>query len=99
MKLLIYGSRGWIGSQFIQYLLSDKPLKEFNLKKKDKIKDLVIYKGNSRLNDLEEVKKEINFIKPDNIISFIGRTHGKIGDKEFTTIDYLEQSGKLLVPN
>ena len=95
MKLLIYGSRGWIGSQFIQYLLSDKPLKEFNLKKKNKIKDLVIYKGNSRLNDLEEVKKEINFIKPDNIISFIGRTHGKIGDKEFTTIDYLEQEGKI----
>ena len=23
-------------------------------------------------------------------MSFIGRTHGKIGDKEYTTIDYLD---------
>ena len=33
---------------------------------------------------------------PTNIISFIGRTHGKINDTEFTTIDYLEQEGKLV---
>ena len=29
-------------------------------------------------------------------MSFIGRTHGKIGDKEYPTIDYLEQPGKLV---
>ena len=29
------------------------------------------------------------------MVSFIGRTHGKIGDKQYTTIDYLEQEGKL----
>ena len=95
MKLLIYGSKGWIGSQFVKYLLGDKTKTEFSLTNKEKLKDLIIYKGNSRLNDLESVEKEINNIKPDNIISFIGRTHGKIGDKEFTTIDYLEQEGKI----
>ena len=34
-------------------------------------------------------------IKPTHAISFIGRTHGKIGDKTYTTIDYLEEKGKL----
>ena len=29
-------------------------------------------------------------------MSFIGRTHGVIGEKEYTTIDYLEQKGKIL---
>jgi dTDP-4-dehydrorhamnose reductase len=38
---------------------------------------------------------EINDIEPSHVISFIGRTHGKIGDKTYTTIDYLEQKGKL----
>ena len=29
------------------------------------------------------------------LVSFIGRTHGKINDIEYSTIDYLEQEGKL----
>ena len=40
--------------------------------------------------------KELDTIKPTHVISFIGRTHGTIGDKEYTTIDYLEQPGKLV---
>ena len=32
---------------------------------------------------------------PTHIISFTGRTHGSINGKEYPTIDYLEQSGKL----
>jgi dTDP-glucose 4,6-dehydratase len=32
---------------------------------------------------------------PTHAISFIGRTHGTVGDKVFSTIDYLEQEGKL----
>ena len=28
-------------------------------------------------------------------MSFIGRTHGMVGDKNYTTIDYLEQEGKI----
>jgi len=37
---------------------------------------------------------EIENINPTHIISFTGRTHGKIGDKIYGTIDYLEQKGK-----
>jgi len=80
MKILIYGSSGWIGQQFIQIL------KEMNM---------CFYCGKSRVNEKEELLKEIENIKPSHVISFIGRTHGKIEDKIFTTIDYLEQEGKL----
>ncbi|VVU95065.1 hypothetical protein CPAV1605_790 [seawater metagenome] len=31
-----------------------------------------------------------------HIMSFINRTHGSIGDKIYTTIDYLEQKAKIL---
>ena len=38
---------------------------------------------------------EINEINPTHIVSFIGRTHGKIDKIVYKTIDYLEQPGKL----
>ena len=81
MKLLIYGSKGWIGQQFIQYLLT---------------KSINYHTGNSRLDNTESLRFEIDNIRPTHIISFIGRTHGKIGEKEYSTIDYLEQDGKLV---
>ena len=37
----------------------------------------------------------IDNINPSHIISLIGRTHGKIGNKTYSTIDYLEQKYKL----
>jgi len=80
MRILVYGAKGWIGSQFITLL------------KKDKI-DYVI--GTSRAYNVEDVKKELDSKNPTHIVSLIGRTHGQIGDKHFTTIDYLEQPGKL----
>jgi 3,5-epimerase/4-reductase len=80
MKILVYGHKGWIGNQFIN-ILSDNSV-EF-------------YKGESRVELVIELEKEIDFVKPTHIISFIGRTHGSIGDKKYTTIDYLEQEGKL----
>lgn len=40
--------------------------------------------------------KELDSINPTHVITFIGRTHGNIGEKEYTTIDYLEQPGKLV---
>lgn len=49
-------------------------------------------KGKERENNYE---CEINTYKPTHVISLIGRTHGKIGDKVYSTIDYLEQEGKL----
>jgi nucleoside-diphosphate-sugar epimerase len=83
MNLLVYGSKGWIGKQFISYLNNNH-------------KDINICLGESRMDNLEDLRIEIENFKPTNIISFIGRTHGKIGDVDFTTIDYLEQEGKLV---
>jgi len=80
MKVLVFGSNGWIGNQFIDIL------------EKENINYL---KGESRVDDLNELNNEIDNYQPTHIVSFIGRTHGKIGDKVYSTIDYLEQDGKL----
>jgi dTDP-4-dehydrorhamnose reductase len=78
--VLIYGSSGWIGGQFIN-LLRDKGIPFIH--------------GKSRVDDTYTVEKEIHDIKPSHIVSLIGRTHGKIDNIEYSTIDYLEQSGKI----
>ena len=80
MKYLIYGYNGWIGSQLISLL----DTLNFNY-----------VKGISRLENKEELEEEIKKIAPTHIISFTGRTYGSIGDKHYTTIDYLEQKGKI----
>ena len=80
MNILVYGSNGWIGNQFINLLQQN---------------NLNFIKGNSRVDNIDNLEQEIDTNKPTHIVSFIGRTHGKIDDKIFTTIDYLEQKGKL----
>jgi len=73
MNILVYGSKGWIGQQFIDIL----------------IKKNVHYScGKCRIDDEVELRKEIEEIQPTHVVSFIGRTHGRIGDKIYTTIDY-----------
>jgi 3,5-epimerase/4-reductase len=79
MKVLIYGVDGWIGNQVVELL---KPNHE-------------VVKGNVRAEDYKELEEEIKRVNPTHVMSFIGRTHGRIGDKEYTTIDYLEQKGKI----
>jgi dTDP-glucose 4,6-dehydratase len=79
MNIIVYGSKGWIGSQFMNI-----------------IKDYNVVHGKSRLNNIDDIKNELNTIKPTHVFCFIGRTHGSIGDKIYTTIDYLEQPGKLV---
>jgi 3,5-epimerase/4-reductase len=90
MKILIYGSNGWIGQQFIEICNKHTvfpPNKLF----------INVIKGISRLDDLKSVANEIESIKPDRVVSFTGRTHGTTEDgKQWTTIDYLEQPGKLV---
>jgi len=81
MNILVYGSNGWIGKQFIQLLLN---------------KNINFTIGLSRVNSLEDISNELDKIKPSHVISFIGRTHGKINGKLYTTIDYLEEEGKLV---
>lgn len=83
MKILIYGSKGWIGKQFVK-ILNESASKV----------DYVC--GAARCDNYDALVKEIDELMPTHIISFIGRTHGRIGDKKYTTIDYLEQDGKLL---
>ena len=84
MKILIYGANGWIGKQFIEILNS---------------KNIEYICGTERAenqNDLElEIKNLLMNNAITNVISFIGRTHGTINGKEYTTIDYLEQPNKL----
>ncbi len=81
MKVLVYGGKGWIGEQFVGILQSSQI-------------DYII--GNARVDNDADLMTEIENINPSHIISFIGRTHGKIGDKIYPTIDYLEEKGKLL---
>lgn len=47
--------------------------------------------GVSRCENIKDLVKEIDSYEPTHIFSLIGRTHGK----GFTTIDYLEQKGKI----
>ena len=83
MNILIYGGNGWIGSQFV------KILENLNIN----FKVSLLKVEHSFKHDL---LKEIEEYKPTYVISFIGRTHGKIGDKYYSTIDYLEQDEKLV---
>lgn len=80
MKVLLYGHKGWIGNQLTRIL---------------KKKNINIIFGTSRVDNKEDVENEIITINPTHIMSTIGRTHGKIGDKVYTTIDYLEQKNKI----
>jgi 3,5-epimerase/4-reductase len=90
MKILVYGANGWIGKQFIDACetITYHPPNRINLE---------IIKATSRLDDLKSVEKELDTVKPDRVVSFTGRTHGTTEDgKQWTTIDYLEQPGKLV---
>lgn len=46
----------------------------------------------SRADDTAAVQAELDVVQPDRVVSLVGRTHGA----GFTTIDYLEQPGKLV---
>uniref|UniRef100_A0A6C0HQ87 NAD(P)-binding domain-containing protein n=1 Tax=viral metagenome TaxID=1070528 RepID=A0A6C0HQ87_9ZZZZ len=81
MKILVYGHKGWIGGQFI--LLLENTQYDYIL-------------GTERVDNTPLLIQEIYTVKPTHIVSFIGRTHGTIDDIEYTTIDYLEQPGKLV---
>jgi 3,5-epimerase/4-reductase len=61
MKILIFGSKGWIGSQFL------KLLKNGNY---DVVETFV------RADNDEEVAKILKDVQPTHVVSFIGRTHG-----------------------
>jgi dTDP-4-dehydrorhamnose reductase len=80
MKILIFGSKGWIGSMFIDIL---KTLNNSSIDFKEAL---------CRADNVDDVKLEIFEYNPTHVVSFIGRTHGP----NYSTIDYLEQEGKLV---
>ena len=54
MKILIYGSKGWIGKQVLNYLNNEK---------------IYYIEGNERVNNVDELEKEIESINPTHILS------------------------------
>lgn len=81
-KILVYGHAGWIGAQFLSIASLDE--------------DVQCIKSNVRCDDYDALCAEIEKVKPTHLVSFIGRTHGYYNDKYFSTIDYLEQPGRLV---
>ena len=82
MRILLYGSRGWIGSEYVSFLAREHP-------------DIEVVAASSRADTVPDVERELDDVKPDRVVCFVGRTHGAIGNTEYPTIDYLEQPGKL----
>jgi 3,5-epimerase/4-reductase len=82
MDIIIYGHNGWIGQQVINELN-----KEHN--------KTTFYCSQYRVDDEANIEKELLELNPSHMLCLVGRTHGTIGDKEYTTIDYLEQPGKI----
>jgi len=80
MKVLLYGANGWIGQKVHELLVSGGH---------------TVVVGNMRAENSSDLEEEIKQVNPTNIISTIGRTHGTIDGVKYTTIDYLEQKGKL----
>lgn len=80
VKFLILGHNGWIGSMMCK-LLENQNIRYIttNIRPEHKL----------------QFEQYLIKTKPTHIMSFIGRTHGKINDKQYTTIDYLEQEGKI----
>lgn len=81
MKVLVYGHAGWIGNQFVELL------------KKNNVNHVL---GIARVDDTSSLFQELDVGLPSHVVSFIGRTHGKIGENVYPTIDYLENPGKLV---
>lgn len=82
MKILIYGHRGWIGSQFIELLKTESNIEYVT--------------SNIRCDKYDLLSDEIEKVKPTHLVSLIGRTHGQHDQKYYSTIDYLEQEGRLV---
>ena len=81
MKIIIYGGLGWIGTQFTKLLRN---------------MDVSFVLGESRAQNSKLVLSEIKNSAATHVVSMIGRTHGTIKNKTYSTIDYLEQPGKLV---
>ena len=76
LKILIFGGRGWLGSMLVEALADHHEVIVSTL----------------RLDNTAAVKQELELLRPDRVISTVGRTHGPGSN----TIDYLEGKDKLV---
>ena len=60
MRILIYGSSGWIGAKLVRLFAED---------------DLVIH-GKARVDSDRDLERELAAQRPDRVVCCIGRTHG-----------------------
>ena len=80
--VLLFGSKGWIGSKVYTLLVEQ---------------GVNVKKSMSRAEDIDSIQKEVDEIgNVTHIMSFIGRTHGVYEGENIGTIDYLEKPGKLM---
>ena len=77
MHYLLFGGRGWIGEQ---------------VKKELHKRGHILTDSHVRLDTEEQVRAQLDTLKPDRVLCLVGRTHGG----GIPTIDYLEQPGKLV---
>ncbi|RNF27156.1 putative dTDP-4-dehydrorhamnose reductase domain protein [Trypanosoma conorhini] len=77
VRFLVWGHKGWIGQAFMQLLEAS---------------GLEAIGAESRADDEAAVEHELHVVRPDRVVSLIGRTRGG----RQLTIDYLEQPGKLM---
>jgi 3,5-epimerase/4-reductase len=60
MKILVFGYKGWIGNQIVDYM---------------NVQNIPYVKGLCRIDNENELIKELNYINPTHIICCIARTH------------------------
>ena len=77
MNILVYGHQGWIGKQFTSILVE---------------KSITFIEGTARVDNVVDIEKEIKHHQPTHVVSFIGRTHGKIGDKIYLELEIMQDS-------
>ena len=82
MKILIFGGKGWIGTQFIKCI-------------ENRISYEVSKLRLNQETDAEILRQEITDSCATHAISFIGRTSGTVNGRNIASIDYLEERGKL----
>ena len=78
--VLLYGSRGWIGSLMKPVVLAE---------------GLHCVAAQSRADDADAVREELARMRPRLVFAALGCTHGVHEGRVFGTIDYLEQPGRL----
>ena len=83
IRVLCYGSNGWIGKQLFRLCVNHPDV-------------IWIHSAESRADDIESVRLELDSMEPTHVLNCIGRTHGVLDGKEIPTIDYLEYPGKLV---